>query len=314
MDEFSLIDAIVAALGDATTGDGIALGPGDDGSIATVPADCELVSSIDTFVVGVHFPANAPGEHVGHRVLGASVSDLAAMGASALHALVAVTLEPDRERWVLDFARGLASAARACGIAIVGGNLARGPLDITVSVHGYAPRGSALRRAGARAGDRIFVSGNVGAAGTALAKLAAAPPPIATLAKARPGDACYDVARYYLPRPQLELGVALRGIATAAIDISDGLVADLGHVCRASGVGARVDLDRVPVAPGAVIERAVGAGDDYELLFTAPAGAERRLAGFAVTEIGEIVAGSSVALLRSGRPVDIASAGFRHFD
>jgi len=314
MDEFALIDAIVAALGGAAAGDGIVLGPGDDGAIATVPADCELVSSIDTFVVGVHFPAGAPGEHVGHRVLGASVSDLAAMGATPLHALVAVTLERDRERWVLDLARGLASAARACGIAIVGGNLARGPLDITVSVHGIAPRGSALRRSGARVGDRIFVSGNIGAAGAALAELGSAPPPIATLAKARPGDACYDLARYYLPQPQIRLGIALRGIASAAIDVSDGLVADLGHVCRASRVGARIDLERVPLAPGAVLEQAVAAGDDYELLFTAPHGAERLLAGFDVTEIGEVVAGSSVALLRGGRPTDIAAAGFRHFD
>jgi len=313
MDEFSLIDAIVAALGDATSGRGVVLGPGDDASIATLPPDCDLVSSIDAFVEGVHFPRGAPGAHVGHRVLGASASDLAAMGADPLHALVAVTLGAEHGHWVVDLARGLGAAARSFGIAIVGGNLARGPLAITVSVHGYAPRGVALRRSGARAGDRVFVSGDVGAAGAALASLPHDPPPIATLARARFGDACYGVARYYLPQPRLALGVALRGVATAAIDVSDGLVADLGHVCRASGVGARIELERVPIAPGVDAERAIAAGDDYELVFTAPPGADERLASFGVTEIGAVVDEPGVVVTRAGRRIDLTSAGYQHF-
>ena len=313
MDEFALIDAIVAALGSATSGNHIVLGPGDDASLATVPPNCELASSIDTFVEGVHFPRNAPGEHVGHRVLGAAVSDLAAMGASPLHALVAVTLEADREPWLLDLARGIGAAARSFEIAVVGGNLSRGPLNVTVSVHGYAPTGAALRRSGARVGDRVFLSGDVGAAGAALAELGAEPPPVSALSHARAGEACYGLARYYLPQPRLALGVALRGIAHAAIDVSDGLVADLSHVCRASGVGALIELERVPVARGVAAERAVVAGDDYELAFTAPAGAEKRLREFAVTEIGEIVAGSGVDVLRGGRPYAVGDGGFRHF-
>jgi len=311
MDEFELIDAVVAALGSATRGPGVVLGPGDDCAIAALPPDTELVSSIDTLVCGVHFPADAPGEWVGHRALGVSVSDLAAMGAAPLHAIVSVTLPPERQPWLLDFARGMGNAAREMGIAVVGGNLARGPLNIAVSVHGIVPRGQALLRSGARPGDRLFVSGTIGAAGLALERLAAVPP-IGTLRRLGRDD---PFVRYCLPAPRLVLGISLRGIASAAIDVSDGLLADLGHVCHASGVGARVTGEYVPIAAGAALESAVRAGDDYELLFTVPPAHLAALEELAadVVEIGEITAETGIRLSRDGSDVVLASAGYRHF-
>jgi thiamine-monophosphate kinase len=315
MDEFELIDAVVRALGSATSGPGIVLGPGDDCAVAALPPDTELVTSIDTLVSGVHFPADAPGEAVGHRALGVTVSDLAAMGATPLHAVVSIALEPHQQHWLLDFARGMGDAARAMGIAVVGGNLARGPLNVAVSVHGFVPRGQALRRSGAHAGDRIYVSGVIGAAGLALDRLGGPPPPLTQLTGARPGEADYPLARYWLPTPRTILGISLRHVASAAIDISDGLLADLGHVCAASGVGARVAAERLPLAPGSTLESAVTAGDDYELLFTVPPSGLGELEELAadVTEIGEIVPDRGVTLLRGGQAVDFARTGFRHF-
>lgn len=311
MDEFELIDAVVAALGAATRGPGIVVGPGDDCSVAVLPPDTELVSSIDTLVCGVHFPADAAGEWVGHRALGVSVSDLAAMGAAPLHAIMSVTLEADRQPWLLDFAKGMGDAARKMDIAVVGGNIARGPLNIAVSVHGFVPRGQALLRSGARPGDRIFVSGSVGGAGLALDRLDAVPT-MATLERAGRDD---PFVRYCLPAPRLVLGISLRGIASAAIDVSDGLVADLGHVCAASGVGAHVVGERVPIARGTTLSSALHAGDDYELLFTVPPARLPALEELAanVVDIGEITAVPGVRVSRGDTDLVLSSAGYRHF-
>lgn len=312
MDEFSLIDAVIAALGPATGGRHVVLGPGDDGSITEVPEDSQLVSSIDTLVAGVHFPSAAPGELVGHRALGVSVSDLAAMGATAQFAIVSVTLEEDQQAWLLDFARGMGVAGRRMGIAIIGGNLARGPLNVAVSVHGIVPRNSALRRSGAKPGDHLYVSGKIGGAALGLLRSGGTNASFAELSKAGADD---GLARYYLPSPRLALGCELRGIASAAIDVSDGLFADLGHLCLASGVGAVVDGDKVPLAAGAELESAVVAGDDYELLFTVPPERQRALLALAedVSEIGAIVAGSECVLEREGRRIVVGKAGYRHF-
>jgi thiamine-monophosphate kinase len=315
MDEFALIDAVVEALGDAARGAGVVLGPGDDCAIAHLPPDTELVSSIDALVCGVHFPGTAPGELVGRRALGVAVSDLAAMGATPLHAIVAVTLEDERQSWLIDFARGMGAAGRAMGIGVAGGNLARGPLNIAVSVHGFVPRGQALLRSGARPGDRVCVSGSIGAAGLALAQLGRAAPATERLLLARPGDADYPLARYWMPAPRLVLGISLRGVASAAIDVSDGLLADLGHLCRASGVGAHLDGSAIPLAPGAELAAAVQAGDDYELLFTVPAArlpALRELAAD-VVEIGTIVETQGIRLRVGDRDLEVRRAGYRHF-
>lgn len=299
MNEFELIDAVVAELGDAAGGDRVRLGPGDDAALTTVPAGMELVSSIDALVADVHFPVLAAADLVGYRAMMVSASDLAAMGADPAFALVAVSFEGDDEAWLRGLARGMAAASRTLALPLVGGNLARGPRTIAVSVHGYVPAGGALLRRGARVGDGVFVTGRLGAAAAAIARGGL--------------DAVADEAgldaltrHYFMPTARLTAGRALRGFASSAIDLSDGLIQDLGHVCRASGVGAELESAAVPVADGATLERALSGGDDYELCFTG-AGDPPSLE-VPVHRVGRIVAGSGVRV--DGRP---ASGGYQHF-
>ena len=291
MSEFELIDRIIAILGDAGTGAGVHLGTGDDAALLTVPDGCELVVTTDTLVADRHFPAAAKGDWVARRALGVNLSDLAAMGAEARHCVVALTLPAVDEAWVEAFARDLAAAAQRHGVAVVGGNLARGPLAITITALGVVPHGAALLRSGARVGDTVFVSGQIGA--NHAARLA-------------------DSAAFYEVEPRLALGIALRGVASAAIDVSDGLLADLGHLCSASGVRGEVALEAVPVAAGVEPATALTAGDDYELLFTA---ARAPASTTPVTAIGRIVEGAGVAVLNEGEPWSPAhgAGGYRHF-
>lgn len=315
MDEFSLIGALVAAMGDATQGEFVILGPGDDGSITSIPAAAELVTTVDCLVEGIHFPVDAPAHLVGRRALGVSVSDLAAMGATPTHAVISVTMPTTHEQWLIDFSRGIASAARTMKIPIVGGNLARGPLNISVSAMGYVPAGLALLRSGARAGDGIYVSGTIGGAGIALASLRTID--LAQVDSLAMRDAEHPLVRYYMPRPRLRLGEALRGIATAAIDVSDGLLSDLRHLCKASRVHARIDLGLLPIARGAGAESAIVAGDDYELVFTMADdrfdSLRARTLDVSVTRIGVVTAGEGVELIRDGVAVHIDRSGYQHF-
>src|SRR5262249_47403887 len=201
--------------------------------------------------------------------LGVSISDLAAMGAEPSYVMIALTLPDDSAQWVEAFARGAARGARRYGAKVVGGNVVRGPLNVTVSVHGWIERGVALTRRGATVGDLGWVRGVLGRAARALGRLdLASPPTFDVLALLDMKDSRYPLRRYYMPEPRLALGRALRNVATAAIDVSDGLVADLGHLCKASGVGARIDLDPLPVADGCAKALAAMGGDDYELCFT----------------------------------------------
>ncbi|MEQ8484464.1 MAG: thiamine-phosphate kinase [Pseudomonadales bacterium] len=299
MTEFELIDVIVAELGDVAAGEWVRVGPGDDAAVTAVPAGAEVVSTIDALVADVHFPAAAGAALVGYRAVMVSASDLAAMGAAPGFALVALSLEHDDADWVRGLARGMAEAARALDLRIVGGNIARGPLTIAISVHGYVPAGGALCRSGARPGDGVYVTGSLGAAAAAVAR--------GGLDRCAV-DADLDALSrcYFRPQARMAQGRDLRGIASSAIDLSDGLLQDLGHVCRASGVGAELESARIPVADGASLAHALGGGDDYELCFTAPG--EAPLLGVPVTRIGRIVAEPGVRL--DGRAV---SGGYQHF-
>ncbi len=293
MDEFELIGRIVAILGGSAGGDGVVLGPGDDAALVAVPPGFDLAVTTDTLVAGRHFPDGAAGDLVGERALGVNLSDLAAMGAKAKYCVVSLTAPEADIVWVEAFARGLAAAARPHGVAIVGGNLARGPLSVSVAAHGLVPHGQALLRSGARAGDTLFVSGPVGVGHAA--RLA--------------GD-----ARFYRVEPRLALGMSLRGVASAAIDVSDGLLADLGHLCAASGVAAEVDLESIPVGSGVEPLTALSCGDDYELLFTADDISAIRTR---VHAIGRIVSGAGVRVLERGHPLTLDaddSTGYRHFE
>lgn len=293
MDEFALIDRIVAILGARAAGEGVLLGPGDDAALVAVPSGFDLAVTTDTLVAGRHFPADASGDLVGARAMGVNLSDLAAMGAEARYCVVALTAPEPDVPWIEAFARGLADAAGRHSVAVVGGNLARGPLSVSVAAHGIVPRDQALVRSGARPGDRVYVSGPLGVGHAA--RLA--------------GD-----ARFYRVEPRLALGVSLRGVASAAIDISDGFLSDLRHVSAASGVGAEIDLESVPVCPEVDARTALSCGDDYELLFTAP---EPAPLPEPVHTVGRIVVGEGVTVFDAGRPVALDPnhpTGFRHFE
>ncbi|MFV2089058.1 MAG: thiamine-phosphate kinase [Pseudomonadales bacterium] len=293
MNEFELIDEIVRILGDVA--EGAVIGPGDDGSALRPPAGEVLVSSIDCLVSGVHFPAEAPGELVGYRAMMVSLSDLAAMGATPAQVLVGLTLEESDRQWALDLATGLRAAALATGAKLLGGNLARGPRNITLSVNGFCPEDQLLTRAGASVGDGIFVTGKLGAASAAVAqnRLADLSDPL--------------TERYFRPRARIDVGLLLRDVATSTIDVSDGLLQDMSHICDSSTVGAELQSSAIPVAEGAALEHALHGGDDYELLFTA----SRKLPDLDTTvyRIGTVVAASGIRL--DGKPVSIA--GYQHF-
>ena len=299
MNEFELIDAVIAELGGAAFGEGVRTGPGDDASVTAVPPGMELVSSIDALVGGVHFPAGAGAELVGYRALMVSASDLAAMGAEGGFALVAISLEQADPDWLRALARGMKRAAAEAGLAVVGGNLARGPLTIAVSVHGYVPEGRALLRSGARPGDEVYVTGTLGAAAAAVAR--------GGLERCqRESDLDELSLRYFQPRARMAEGRRLRGYASSAIDLSDGLLQDAGHVAAASGFGIEIDSADVPVAPGATLTQALRGGDDYELCFTGH-GAPPELE-VPVRCVGQVVSEPGVRL--DGRP---AAGGYQHF-
>ena len=290
MNEFEIIDRITQILDDAALGECVLVGPGDDAAIVSVPPGFELAVTTDTLVAGRHFPADAPGDLVGCRAMGVNLSDLAAMGAEPSFCVVSLTTPHADIAWIEAYARGIAEYARRYGMSIVGGNIARGPLAVSVTAHGLVPAGERLLRSGARAGDTIFVSGALGVGHAALSA---------------------DDPRFYRIEPRIDLGQALRGKASAAIDISDGLLADLAHLCRASGVGARLTLEALPIGAGVEPETALTCGDDYELLLTAR---NRPDVDEPITAIGEAVEGEGVTVLDRGCVLSINKAqGYTHF-
>jgi thiamine-monophosphate kinase len=301
--------------------DDVVIGVGDDAAIVRVPSDAELVVAVDTLVSGVHFPEGLAPMHVGHRALAVNLSDMAAMGALPCWCTLALTLPAVEERWLEEFARGLRGLALRHSVALIGGDTTRGPLTISVQILGVVPVGAALRRSGARAGDLVFVSGTTGDAAAGLGLIQG------TVSALDPEHAASLQQRFLLPAPRVELGLALRAIASAAIDVSDGLHADLGKMLQASGAGAQVHVDRLPISRALMESQgvararrlALGGGDDYELCFTVPASrvrAAEHAAGIAACEIcqiGTVEAEPGVRYLDGGRPVVAEMAGYDHF-
>jgi thiamine-monophosphate kinase len=318
VNEFALIERFFAAQPVARAD--VVLGIGDDAALTRVPPGQELALTTDTLVAGVHFLADAEPADLGYRALAVNLSDLAAMGAEPAWFLLNLTLPVPDERWLTGFCAGLYELARAHGAQLVGGNTARGPLNIGITAAGLVPAGAALTRRGALAGDRVYVTGELGDAALALRhRLGVYPLAAADFAAVRP--------RLDRPTARVAQGLKLRGLASAAIDVSDGLLADLGHVLAASGVGARLELARLPLSAtyrahlNAVgWEPALAHGDDYELCFTVPAArvaaveALRPQLGCRLSAIGEIVAAPGLALLDpAGRPYRPRAAGHDHF-
>ena len=303
--EFSLIYRYFSHLG---RGDAVDLSVGDDCAILRLQAGERLATSVDTMVEGVHFPQDTFPEDIGFRAVSTAASDLAAMGARPLCMTVALTLPVADELWLHAFSEGLAAAVSEYHLPLVGGDTTRGPLAISVQVLGALPSGQALLRNGARVGDEVYVSGTLGDAAAALAFIAQ---------EWRPGaeHAEYLLERFNRPRARLELGMQLLGTATAAIDVSDGLLADAAHIAAASGVKITIDPDRLPLSPAlcscedreAIVRWALTGGDDYELCFCLPAGS---VPPPGTTRIGKVEAGAGVDC-----GLDFETPrGYQHFD
>jgi len=290
----------------------VLLGIGDDAAVMAAPPDRRLVVALDTIVEGVHFPAGTAAADIGYRALAVNLSDVAAMGALPSWMTLSLSLGEADAPWLEGFSAGLFELAQRFDVALIGGDTVKGPLVVSVQIAGLVETDRWLTRGGARAGDFVFVSGTPGEAAAGLALIQ------------RGGDqspaADHLRRRFLRPEPRIALGRQLRSFATAAMDVSDGLLTDLDKLCTASGCGAQIDIDRLPVSTAmqqlfdldACIDFALAGGDDYELLFTvAPEDVARVPASCA--RIGRVESGSGVTCLRGGRPFDPKRRGYDHF-
>lgn len=316
MREFELIGQVFRQADYARAGGSVVQSIGDDCAILNVAAGQQLVVSTDSLLEGVHFPLDAPPRLLGQRVLAVSVSDLAAMGATPLGFTLALSMPSASAQWLHELSMGLREVALACGLRLIGGDTTRGPLNLGITVMGTVATGQALLRSGARVGDQLWVSGELGAAAAAL-------PLLAGEIQADSVIADRLLASYWTPAPRLALGQWLLGKAGAALDVSDGLLADAGHIAAESAVQLVIEQSLVPVSAsarqfdaGRALEWALSGGDDYQLLFSLPA----QFAGQLQQEfpsarrIGMVKAGSGVVLLDGqGRQLEAASCGYQHF-
>jgi thiamine-monophosphate kinase len=319
MDEFELIQRYFSRLGSARAD--VLLGVCDDAAILRVADDVDLAAAVDTIVAGRHFPEGSDARSIGHRSLAVNLSDLAAMGARPAWAMLSLTLPQAEPDWLEGFARGFGELARAHEVMLVGGDTTAGPLAVGVQIMGHVPRGTALRRGGGSEGDLLAVTGTIGDAGAGLALATGA---LATDDAAAAGELR---RRFEYPTPRVEFGVAARGIASAAMDLSDGLAGDLPKLAAASGLGAQVDVERLPLSralcsvapPEHARNYALGGGDDYELLLAVPPARLGALAARAaalnltLTTIGELRRGNSVQWTLGSRSYVPAVGGFSHF-
>ena len=323
--EFRLIDRIRERT--AQGREDVKLGIGDDAAVVAPPVGQELAIAIDTMVEGVHFLHGTAAADIGWKSLAVNLSDLAAMGASPAWALLALSLPVQRAEqlgvFIDGFAEGFAQLAQPHRLALIGGDTTRGALTISVAVHGFVPPGKALTRSGARAGDAVLVTGTLGDAAAGLQLLRRG-------ARVDEGDgrAAYLIERLHRPTPRLSTGLALRDRATACIDVSDGLLADLGHICEESGLAAEIEAELLPCSSmlmasfdeASVRDFALAGGDDYELCFTVPAALVAQVQsdlarlGCGATRIGRMVEGAGVRVRDAqGQWLEAAQRGWDHF-
>jgi thiamine-monophosphate kinase len=317
MGEFELIRRYFMAAACARAGDAVVLGIGDDCALLALEPGRQLAVSTDTLVAGGHFPHGADPFLLGQRALAVAASDLAAMGADPIGFTLGLTLPGVDQAWLRGFAEGLDQMASHCGLRLVGGDTTRGPLSLAMTVFGSVPTGQALLRSGARPGDMLCVGGDLGQAAGAL-------PLVLGQRQADAAIAEPLLAHYWSPSPQFGLGRALRGRASAALDISDGLLADCGHIAAASGCALEVDHSALPLSKAlqallglaGAQQAALSGGDDYVLAFTLPPEhlAAVRAEGWAVHVVGKVIDGSGVQLLDlQGRDITPGVRGFQHF-
>jgi thiamine-monophosphate kinase len=318
LSEFALIERYFRSCGVSRAD--VTLGVGDDAALLAVAPGRALVAATDTLVAGVHFPPDSPPASVGHRALAVNLSDLAAMGARPAWALLALTVPEAEDTWLSEFSAGLCALAHAHGVALVGGDTTRGPLCVTVTLLGQVPADEALTRSGGRAGDLLFVSGTPGdaAAGLALEQ--------GRLQAADAARSCLR-ERFLLPTPRVALGERLRGYASACIDVSDGLLGDVGKLASASRVGAEVNYGALPLSQPLIEaageeharELALTGGDDYELCFAVPPPNITRLLSelpperWGYTRIGVLRAAAGVDVVRDGTVMEFSHSGYEHF-
>ncbi len=311
--EFGAIEEYFAGL--TPDAPGVLLSVGDDAALLAPNSDSHLVVSTDSLVSGVHFFPDADPVDIGYKALVVNLSDMAAMAAVPRWFTLALTLSETEmsHQWLRGFASGLAQPAREYDVALVGGDLSKGPLAVTIQIIGQCPKGREIRRSGANVGDQIYVSGSLGGAAYALEMINSGRTPPANFQR-----------RLLQPVPRVELGKSLRGVASAMIDISDGLLADLGHLLDASSVGARVDIDAIPFDPHMELESdsarkwrfILSGGDDYELCFTVPADRLQELdrIGQPVYPVGMTTAEKGLLCLRKDGDEFIPEiTGYSHF-
>ena len=319
--EFDLIAQSLASLSDAAQG----LGLTDDAALFEPTPGHTAVLSTDTLVAGVHFLPDDPPRDIARKALRVNLSDIAAMGAVPKGYLLNLSLPDDvADTWLDAFVAGLAADQQVFGVTLLGGDTVRtsGPFTVSVTAVGEVRLGRAMKRAGARIGDVVLVTGTIGDAVIGLRVLTGK-------AALDPANAKFVLDRYRLPQPRTSIGPYLAGLASAAIDVSDGLIADLGHICETSSVAATILADTVPLSPAGraaidagqlTVSEAMSGGDDYELLFCAPPETRDALSRLsatldvAITEIGEITAGTGVELIDgNGEAVVIDRPGHTHF-
>ncbi|MDH5302412.1 MAG: thiamine-phosphate kinase [Gammaproteobacteria bacterium] len=316
MSEFNLIQRYFAHLGASRAE--VVLGVGDDAALVAGPGNTQLAIALDTMVEGVHFPVGTAPFELGFKALAVNLSDLAAMGAQPVWATLGLTLPEKNEQWLADFSAGMGFLASKYQLQLIGGDTTRGPLTITVQVAGSLPSGQALLRSGAKPGDLVFVSGQIGDAHLGLKQVLGA----------LPIQVPHSVQRLHQPEPRVALGLALRGLASSCIDVSDGLLADMAHILAASGVGARIYPSLLQLSAEVKTHFALlggwqgvlNGGDDYELCFTAPAERQSQILALAdtlrlrISCIGEIVSQPGLVCLdEHDQPMAIHGAGYDHF-
>lgn len=285
------------------------LGIGDDCALLSIPTGCELAITTDTMVENVHFFSDAHPAQLGHKLLAVNLSDLAAMGAQPLAVTLALTLPQVCETWLREFSTGFLNLAREFNVDLIGGDTTKGALTLTVQAMGLIPTNSALKRSTAKNGDFIFMTDLLGEAGLGL-----------KIKQGFASDAQNALLRFHAPIPRIEIGLALRGVASACIDISDGLVSDLGHILQQSGVGATLDYEQLPLSNAVKnyiqqtgdFQMPLVSGDDYELCFTvAPENAARVPKN--CTQIGIIETTQGLRLKRAGNIETLTIKGYEHF-
>ena len=315
LSEFGIIERFFAQ--QTCKNSNIRLGIGDDCALLSVPEGYELAVTTDTMVENVHFFAGTDPEKLGHKLLAVNLSDLASMGAQPVAVTLALTLPKVEERWLTAFSKGFFQLANKYSVDLIGGDTTSGPLTMTLQAMGLVPAGLALKRSTARPGDLIYLTGNLGNAGLGL--------------KIKQGYSCTDAhdmtGRFHQPEPRINVGLSLRSIASACIDISDGLASDLGHLIQASKTGAGIVWDKLPLSSAVIKyiqttgdwEMPLAAGDDYELCFTLPPEKKALFESLSAclectcNIIGEIESSPGLRLYKDNKTEALQAKGFEHF-